>query len=151
MNITHVSGIKLHFFAMMLITIAGIFSSAFRSYQGDNRSNWVAPPSANNLTNPLKINSETVEAGKNIYNTYCFVCHGAKGKGDGVAAAGLKVRPADHTSAKVQSQTDGAIFWKMSEGRSPMPAYKSVLTETQRWQVVEYIRTLGKPRKNSKS
>ena len=59
-----------------------------------------------------------------------------------MAAAALPPpKPADWTSAKVQSQTDGELFWKMSEGRSAMPPWKS-LPEKDRWELVNYIRTL---------
>ena len=75
-------------------------------------------------------------------------CHGSKGKGDGIAAPGLSKPPADHTSDFVQKQTDGALFWIISQGNNPMPTYKTTLNETQRWQVVNFIRTLAKTKKN---
>ncbi|HMC86926.1 MAG TPA: cytochrome c [Chitinophagaceae bacterium] len=84
---------------------------------------------------------------KTLYITNCGPCHGDKGRGDGPAAPGLNPKPADHTSAAVQSETDGAIFWKLSEGRSPMPAYKKIFSEEQRWELVNYIRTLAKTAK----
>lgn len=108
---------------------------------------WVAPASADNVANPLKGQADAAAAGKKLYATYCAVCHGDKGKGDGIAAAGLNPKPADHTSAKVQGQTDGAIFWKITTGRAPiasMASYEKTLTETQRWQLVDFIRTLAK-------
>jgi mono/diheme cytochrome c family protein len=105
---------------------------------------WIAPSTADNTVNPLKGNADATVAGKKLYTTYCVVCHGDKGKGDGIAAAGLTPRPADHTSAKVQGQTDGAIFWKLTNGRAPMASYAKTLTETQRWQLVNYMRTLKK-------
>lgn len=108
---------------------------------------FVAPASANDLKNPLKDNAAATAEGKKIYDNNCAVCHGAKGKGDGVAAAGLNKAPADHTSAAVQSQSDGAIFWKITQGNNPMPAYKTIYSETQRWQLVNYIRTLSKTKK----
>ncbi len=103
---------------------------------------WVAPASAAAVVNPLKGQADAVAAGKKLYTTYCVVCHGNKGKGDGVAASGLNPRPADHSSAKVQSQSDGAIYWKLTTGRAPMASYEKTLTETQRWQLVDFIRTL---------
>jgi mono/diheme cytochrome c family protein len=110
-------------------------------------SRWVAPKEADNIKNPLAGNAAAVTAGKQLYSQYCVVCHGEKGRGDGVAAAGLNPKPADHTSVQVQSQTDGAIFWKMTNGRAPMAAYSSTLSEQQRWDLVDYIRTLKKPEK----
>jgi mono/diheme cytochrome c family protein len=105
---------------------------------------WVAPPDADNLKNPLTQTPAVLAEAKTLYTANCGPCHGDKGKGDGVAAAGLNPKPADHTSADVQKQTDGAIFWKLSEGRAPMPAYKKVFTDQQRWELVTYIRTLAK-------
>ena len=64
-----------------------------------------------------------------------------------MGAAALNPKPADHTSAKVQSQTDGAIFYKITTGRLPMAPYKDVLNDTQRWQLVNYIRTLAAVKK----
>ncbi|MFI5157006.1 MAG: c-type cytochrome, partial [Chitinophagales bacterium] len=103
-----------------------------------------SPASADAVANPLKGNAQATLDGKKVYTMYCVTCHGSKGKGDGIAAPGLAKPPADHTSDFVQKQTDGALFWIITEGNSPMPTYKSTLTETQRWQVVNYIRTLAK-------
>ncbi|HUZ60059.1 MAG TPA: c-type cytochrome [Hanamia sp.] len=108
---------------------------------------WVAPKEADNLKNPLAGNTEILKYAKVLYVSYCGPCHGNNGKGDGIAAAGLTVKPADHTSAKVQAQTDGALFWMMTTGRSPMPSYKTTLPEIQRWELVNYIRSLAKNKK----
>jgi mono/diheme cytochrome c family protein len=104
---------------------------------------WIAPKSADAVKNPIKPDARSISEGKKIYVTYCVPCHGNKGKGDGVAAAALKPKPADHSSQKVQSQTDGAIFYKITTGRLPMAPYKDILNTTQRWQLVNYIRTLA--------
>lgn len=107
---------------------------------------WV-PPSAIAIKNPVLSTPESLKAIKTTYVTYCSPCHGEKGRGDGVAAATLAVRPADHSGPAVQKQTDGALFYELSEGHNPMPAYKASLTETQRWQLINYIRTLAKTSK----
>jgi mono/diheme cytochrome c family protein len=105
---------------------------------------WVAPKAADNVKNPLGGNNAKLAETKTLYITNCGPCHGEKGRGDGPAAPGLNPKPADHTSTAVQSQTDGAIFWKLSEGRSPMPGYKKIFSEEQRWELINYIRTLTK-------
>lgn len=107
-----------------------------------------SPASADTIKNPYKGNTSATLEGKKIYIKFCVTCHGNKGKGDGIAAPGLPKRPADHTSDFVQKQKDGAIFWIITKGNTPMPSYKSTLTVTQRWQVVNYIRTLAKIPKN---
>lgn len=106
-----------------------------------------SPASADTIKNPLKGNAESVIAGKKIYTQLCVTCHGDKGKGDGIAAPGLAKPPADHSSAFIQSQKDGALFWIITVGNNPMPSYKTTLTATQRWQVINYIRTLAKTTK----
>ena len=72
----------------------------------------------------------------------CAICHGESGKGNGSASVALDPHPANFLSIKVRHESDGAIFWKMSEGRPPMAGYKALLTEQQRWQLVAYIRKL---------
>jgi mono/diheme cytochrome c family protein len=130
---------------MLIITLLLCFF--FNSASSQSRK-FPSPPSADAIINPLKGNAGAIMEGKKIYTLYCVTCHGNKGKGDGIAAPGLSKPPADHTSDFVQKQTDGALFWIITEGNNPMPTYKTTLTETQRWQVVNYVRTLAKPKKN---
>lgn len=108
---------------------------------------WASPKAASEVQNPLAGNTEILKYAQVIYESYCAPCHGNKGKGDGIAAAGLAVKPADHTSDIVQKQTDGALYWMISQGHGPMPSYKTVLTDNQRWEIVNYIRTLAKNKK----
>lgn len=103
---------------------------------------WQAPKSADELKNPFKDNANATEEGKKIYNQMCAFCHGATGKGNGAAGLSLKPKPADFLSIKVTSESDGAIFWKMTEGKAPMAGYKDLLSEDQRWKLVNYIRKL---------
>jgi mono/diheme cytochrome c family protein len=106
---------------------------------------WVVPAAAKMVKSPQELsNAASVKDGKTLYIANCSPCHGDKGTGNGAAAAALAVKPADHTSAKVQSESDGALFWKISQGRSPMPQYKNAFTEKQRWELVNYIRSLAK-------
>lgn len=105
---------------------------------------WVIPATASSMKNPVPIDPTTLKEAKTLYTSYCSPCHGDKGKGDGPAAVALNPKPADHTSAKVQNETDGTLFYMISEGRDPMPSLKRTLTENQRWALVDYIRTLGK-------
>ena len=123
------------FFAFVLMAGAGSLKA---------QDVWKAPPEADKLVNPLKGKAEAVKAGKKLFKNQCVVCHGVLGRGDGVAGMGLNPKPANLTSKAVQDQTDGAIFWKITNGKTPMAAYKDVFTEEQRWELVTYIRTLKK-------
>jgi mono/diheme cytochrome c family protein len=108
---------------------------------------WKAPADQKNVKNPLadKKNDKAVLAeGKKLAETNCATCHGPEGKGNGPAAAALPPpKPADWTSSRVASETDGEIFWKISNGRGAMPPWKH-LPEKDRWTLVDYIRSLQK-------
>lgn len=103
---------------------------------------WEAPAAEKSKKNPLPANAATVAQGKKVADVNCVSCHGAKGKGDGAAAVALNPKPADWTSKKVQAESDGEIFWKLSTGRGAMPSWK-FLPENDRWALVGYIRSLG--------
>ncbi len=105
---------------------------------------WIAPASASSVANPLKGNAAATEEGKKTFTQMCAVCHGDKGKGDGIGGMNLNPKPRNFTLPKTQQQSDGALFWKMTEGRGSMVSYKTVLTSTQRWQLVNYLRTFKK-------
>ena len=105
---------------------------------------WVAPAAANKVKNPLHGNTAVLKDAQKLYTSTCAPCHGNKGMGDGPAAAALNPRPADHTSNAIQSETDGSLFWKMTNGRGAMQSYKTTFTDAQRWSLVNYIRTLKK-------
>src|SRR2546428_93806 len=99
---------------------------------------WVAPPEAKSLKNPVK----GVGDAKKLVETNCVTCHGASGHGDGPAAAALPPpKPANWTSDAVQKQSDGEIFWKITNGRGAMPPWKH-LPEKERGEIVNYIRPL---------
>ncbi|MGH7262579.1 MAG: c-type cytochrome [Candidatus Rokuibacteriota bacterium] len=104
---------------------------------------WVAPPDAKNQKNPLAKSDKVIADGKKIADTNCVPCHGPKGQGDGPAAAALPLKPANWTSAAVQAEADGELFWKITNGRGPMPPWKH-LAEKDRWGLVHYIRSLKK-------
>lgn len=78
-----------------------------------------------------------------LFSSHCVVCHGNDGAGDGPAAAALKPKPADFRAMKVRTQSDGALFWKLSEGHGPMISWKRALNEKQRWELLSYIRVLA--------
>jgi mono/diheme cytochrome c family protein len=104
---------------------------------------WMAPESGKNKKSPIAASAKVAEQGKKLSQASCVSCHGATGKGDGVAAVALDPKPADWTSKKIQAETDGQLFWKITNGRGAMPAWRH-LPESDRWALVQYIRTLKK-------
>lgn len=125
-------------FTVSLLLMTAIMGSAFFYQQKE----WKAPASADAKKNPLTADAATIAAGKVIYVKECQSCHGKKGKGDGPSAKDLDIPAGDFTKSAMQGQSDGALFWKTSEGRKPMPSFKKKLTEEKIWQTVIYMRTL---------
>ena len=117
-------------------------SSAFTPFQNKP---WNVPDAAKSKKNPVANNAEAISAGKALWSTHCKSCHGTKGLGDGSKAAQLKTEPGDFSKASFQSQTDGALFYKTSEGRDDMPAFKKKISDPDDiWSIVHYMRTLKK-------
>ena len=119
-----------------------IFFLSYSSY--GQTSEWKAAPESINLISPVKGDVKAPVKGKQIYYQICANCHGRTGIGDGPGGKTLNPKPADHTSAKVQKQSDGELYWKITNGRGEMPTYAQLLSKKQRWQVIEYIRLLNK-------
>jgi mono/diheme cytochrome c family protein len=90
--------------------------------------------------NPVTADARSVATGRALYAKNCQSCHGPRGKGDGPAVAKLNVEVPDLTSQDVQSETDGELFTLITKGSKPMPAYRRLLNEEQRWHVVNYLR-----------
>lgn len=107
-------------------------------------SKWVAPEYSKSLVNPFKGNASATAEGKRIFNQMCVLCHGLEGKGNGEAGLSLEQKPANFLALNVVNQADGAIFWKITEGNPPMASYEGLLSEEQRWKLVNYIRELEK-------
>jgi mono/diheme cytochrome c family protein len=103
---------------------------------------WKAPESAAKKKNPIPVNDTTMAKAKAVYQKECLSCHGAKGKGDGPAAEALEKKPRN-LSVSAKGQSDGSIFWKVSEGRKPMPTFSKTMTVDDRWTVIYYVRTLA--------
>jgi mono/diheme cytochrome c family protein len=93
--------------------------------------------------NPVPATPESIKKGADLFAVYCTPCHGASGKGNGLVAAKF-VTPADLTSPELQkARTDG--YWQsyLSVGGAVMPSYGESLSAEERWQVVNYLRTLA--------
>ena len=99
------------------------------------------------VESPVEHTAATVAAGRATYAELCAACHGVRGRGDGPAAAGLHPPPAD-LLLHVPQHTEGELYYFIARGvpGSAMPAWRSTLSETERWQLVHYLRALGEGR-----
>ncbi|WP_295654780.1 cytochrome c [uncultured Mucilaginibacter sp.] len=121
----------------------GLMTAAFTLVQQPKP--WPVPDKNAKMANPVKSSKESIADGKSLWSVNCASCHGKGGLGDGSKAAQLKTIPNDLTKADFQSQSDGAIFYKISEGRDDMPSFKKKLPDAEDiWNLVVYVRTLKK-------
>lgn len=130
--------------SLVLLALAG-HASVARAQAADGAL-WAAPERAAHRPNPVTATAAAVDRGHLLFKRDCELCHGTKGHGDGQMSYSLPLKPADLASARVQSQTDGALFWKLYEGRGVMPSTQSTLSDEERWSVIDYIRTLAAKR-----
>ncbi len=93
------------------------------------------------LHNPLLRTKNVVERGQKMFNTYCIVCHGPKGNGEGYVVPPYP-RPPSLLSDKVKTWADGCIFNVITRGQNLMPSYGSQLEPDDRWAVIHYVRGL---------
>ena len=127
----------------MLFT--GIIASAVVAVSEEqSKEKWAAPAAEARKKNPVAVNDSSVAAGQKVYLKRCVECHGKTGNGDGPDAAELGIHPAKLSNPAIQQQTDGELFWKITVGKKPMPKYGTRLSATDRWNVVNYLRTLGR-------
>jgi mono/diheme cytochrome c family protein len=101
--------------------------------------------SATPLVNPVEPTAESIARGQLVYAQNCLVCHGAQGRGDGPAARALRPPPADLRVHMAAGHTDAQLYDWVTNGvaGTAMPAWKHTLSELDRWNVINYIRTLA--------
>jgi mono/diheme cytochrome c family protein len=121
-----------------IVLLAAFCASCYSQnteYQQD--PGWRAPQEAASRRNPLASKPEAAAGGEKLFKRNCVECHGATGSGL------EKKHAADLQLPVVQKQSDGTLFWKITNGNADrgMPSF-SRLPELQRWQLVLYLRTL---------
>jgi mono/diheme cytochrome c family protein len=94
--------------------------------------------------NPIKFTEASVDRGKKVYKTQCALCHGEKGDGKGDLAKEMALTLPDLTKPDaLDKRTDGELFAIIGTGKDPMPSQKGRMTESQLWNLVNYLRALG--------
>lgn len=105
---------------------------------------WKAPVEADTIKAPFAFTPQVIREGEKLFTMYCVSCHGKYGLGDG-SPGKFKIPPANFHSKRVADQKDGALFWKLTNGRGiSMPSYKAIFTDEQRWQLIAYVRQFAK-------
>lgn len=122
----------------MLLNAPLTISREFRSYPSEVKAD---KTKAGQLLNPLPMNADTLKRGQDLYMTYCVVCHGERGLGNGYVIPKF-TKPPSLTSRKLRKAPDGDMFHIISQGQNIMSSYASQLQPMERWAVVHYIRAL---------
>jgi len=120
----------------VIVGLIGVASTSGRTANDQQNRRWAAPPAAVERTNPLAHRPEAEPGGRKVFQERCAMCHGpdARGTDNGPSL----------TAKRVQAQSDGALFWKITQGNTHggMPTF-SFLPEPQRWQLVLHLRAIG--------
>jgi mono/diheme cytochrome c family protein len=126
-------------FVTLLVVAAGSAVYAFL-----HPGPWIVPEAAKQVANPLKPSQVDLPVARKLYLDKCAECHGDAGKGDGPQGRMYDPQPKDLTdAAHMNAVSDGELFYKISEGHRPMPAFRKRLTDEQRWQLVLFLRSLS--------
>lgn len=101
---------------------------------------WEVPADQKAVRSPVKFTPELQKAGEHIYQKNCQSCHGTPGKDDW---ARLVPPPGDLAKEVAQKNSDGELFYKITTGKAPMPEFRNIINEEERWNLVAYIRSFN--------
>ncbi len=128
----------------------GNLKSGGGAQQDFSKNTWELPDDADRTKNPVASSAESIAKGKELYlardKGNCIFCHGETGSGNQESLPHLRRKPADISNKeRMSSMTDGEVYWKITKGITGiMPAGEKRMTEEERWNVVNYVRTLAK-------
>jgi mono/diheme cytochrome c family protein len=92
--------------------------------------------------NPIPDDDVSLQRGQILYSIHCQLCHGEQGHGDGPLADHFERTPQNLTGTQISAEFDGSVYLTISQGFGEMPALAENLTPRERWDVVNYTRTL---------
>lgn len=101
---------------------------------------WEVPEDQKGKVAPVKFTPEMQKQGEVLYMKNCQSCHGIPGKNNW---AKLTPPPGDLSSDKLQQQKDGEIYYRITTGKVPMPEFRNILSEEERWMVITFLRSFN--------
>jgi mono/diheme cytochrome c family protein len=101
---------------------------------------WIVPADKNGKLSTFPFDDNTRKTGEKLYSVNCISCHGTPGKGNFLK---LVPPPADPATEKIQRNNDGELFFKVTTGRGQMPSFKNVLSSTDIWNIISYLRSFN--------
>ena len=130
---------------LSIVILSGLLFSFVTIQDKKDGGPWTIPEKFQNMENTYKDDASLIKVGKILYLKHCRSCHGSKGDGDGPKAASLKTKMNPLKDAKVQSQSDGILYFQSFIGRDEMPNYeKKIPSKKDQWAVINYMRTFKK-------
>ncbi|MDX1386531.1 MAG: c-type cytochrome [bacterium] len=124
----------------LLKPVAGTIPRGFTPYPYGADEEGLAQASRE-LKNPIPFSPEILAEGKELYNTFCLICHGAGGKGDGPLIPKYP-NPPSFTSKSSKNLTPGALYHIMTKGSGEMASYASQVSPEDRWKIVYFVQVL---------
>lgn len=128
----------------LVVCIAGLCVIAMIAACNDKRPSpppWVVPAEAAAIPNPQPATAASIERGKQLFEQHCLGCHGYYGEGDGIVGPVLEHKPANLLRIS-GVQSPGEFAWKISSGRSNMPAFRDKLAQEDIWNIVNFVQAL---------
>ncbi len=126
-----------------IITFCLIFSLIIifqiKVFSQDNE--WIVPKEKSEVVSSFQFTDEVIKEGESLYQKNCLSCHGQPTKAN---YAALQPSPGDPASEDYQKQSDGDMYYRITEGRGLMPQFKNILSEKERWDIIAYIRSFNK-------
>jgi mono/diheme cytochrome c family protein len=93
-------------------------------------------------TNPIPADDVSLQRGEILYSIHCQICHGVQGQGDGPLAKYFDRTPENLTTEQTTAEFDGSVYLTIVQGFGQMPSLAENLIERERWDVINYVRTL---------
>ena len=104
-------------------------------------------PDPSKVSNPIPASAESNARGGKLYVQYCSKCHGLTGNGAGPSAHGFSTNPRQlWTWHNADKSADPYLFWFITNGRTDMPPWGVILSENERWDLVNYVKTIAPPK-----
>ena len=113
-----------------------VFLTAIQAFS----QGWTVPEENRMVVSPFKFVPDSVKKGEAIFLKNCQSCHGLPGKGNW---AKITPPPGDPASDKFQKQKDGELFYRITTGKIPMPEFRNILSENERWNVIAFFRSFN--------
>ena len=127
---------------LTLSAVAFFIVTLFVNFISPPQDDWVVPEEYASMENEYP-NGDVDDIGKDLYMKHCKSCHGKEGYGDGSKAGELETEMRDLSYEDVQSQSDGALYYKTIIGRDEMPNFEKKITNMEdRWLLINFLRSL---------